>query len=117
MAIGGTSARWPARRANMVPMSSTVTVQPSSSHRTLNQSRTSRSSSVSVNRQMPPFGVAPIRALSIRSFHSRSGSIVRFFISDFGFAGFHFGKLGAPIFALEHEGHCGHPQQGDADDQ
>src|SRR5205807_2441373 len=39
IAIGGTSAE-PARRANIAPMSSTVTRQPSCSARALNQSRT-----------------------------------------------------------------------------
>src|SRR5665213_3742405 len=80
MAIGGISARWPGRRANIVPMSSMVTVQPRVSACALNQSRTCASSSVSVSRQMPPFGVAPILAVAIRSSHRRSGSMVRFFI-------------------------------------
>ena len=57
MAIGGMSSRWPFRAANIAPISSTVTVQPSASQRARNQSRTCRSRSVSVSRQMPPFGV------------------------------------------------------------
>ena len=61
MAIGGTSLRWPSRRANITPMSSTVTVQPSASARARNQSRTCLSRSVSVSRQMPPFGRAADR--------------------------------------------------------
>ena len=67
----------PARRANIAPMSSTVTRQPSASARALNQSRTCRSRSVSVSRQMPPFGVPPIAAVSISSPHSRSASMAR----------------------------------------
>ena len=51
----------PSRRANIAPMSSTVTRQPSASARALNQSRTCRSRSVSVSRQMPPFGRAADR--------------------------------------------------------
>src|SRR2546421_12168134 len=59
-------------------MLSIATVQPSASQRTLTQSRTCRSKSVSVRRQMPPFGVAPIAAVSISSPQSRSASITRF---------------------------------------
>jgi hypothetical protein len=51
------------RRANMTPMSSTATVQPRPSARALNQSRTRRSRSVSVSRQMPPLAVPPIAAV------------------------------------------------------
>ncbi len=78
MAIGGSAGFLPGRRANMLPTSSTVTVQPSASHCALNQSRTWRSRSVRVSRQMPPFGVAPIRAVAISASHSRWPSIWRF---------------------------------------
>src|SRR5581483_1171764 len=111
MAIGGMSARWPGRRANMVPMASTVTVQPSPSAADLNQSRTWRSRSVRVSRQMPPFGVAPILAVCIRSSHNRSGSMARFFISGGLLAGFDFRELSAPVLALEHKRDCGKRQQ------
>src|SRR5665213_1721123 len=79
MAMGGMS-RWPGWRANIVPMSSIVTSQPSACACALNQSRTWRSRSVSVSLQMPPLRVAPILAVAIRSSHRRSASMVRFFI-------------------------------------
>jgi hypothetical protein len=65
------------RRANIVPMSSTVTRQPSASARALNQSRTWRSRSVSVSRQMPPLSVPPMAAVSISVVPQRSGSMAR----------------------------------------
>ncbi len=80
MAIGGRAGFLPGRRANMLPTSSTATVQPSASHCALNQSRTWRSRSVSVSRQMPPFGVAPICAVCISVSQSRCASICRFCI-------------------------------------
>ena len=80
MAIGGSFAFLPGRRANMLPTSSTDTVQPSASHCALNQSRTWRSRSVSVSRQMPPFAVPPIFAVSISVSQSRWASICRFCI-------------------------------------
>src|SRR6185312_510921 len=107
-------ARCPSRRANMLPMSSTVTVQPRVIVLALNQSRTVRSRSVNVSRQMPPFGVTPILAVSIKSSHSRSGSIVRFFISDRRLAGLRFGQLRAPVTALENERHARKQKQSDA---
>src|SRR6185437_2606651 len=104
------------RRANIAPMSSTVTVQPNASQRALNQSRTWRSRSVSVSRQMPPLAVPPILAVSINSSHSRSASMVRLRIaSGTRLARFRFGELLAPILALENEGGGGHRQQDAAD--
>ena len=75
MAIGGSLSFLPGRRANILPTSSTATVQPSASQRALNQSRTCRSRSVNVSRQMPPLAVAPIFAVSISVSHSRWASI------------------------------------------
>ena len=63
----GSAGFLPGRRANMLPMSSTVTVQPSASHCALNQSRTWRSRSVKVSRQMPPFA----RRADPRRLHQR----------------------------------------------
>src|SRR5438132_2782963 len=65
-------------------MSSIVTAQPSALASRQNQSRTCRSRSVSVRRQMPPFGVPPIFAVSMRSPHSRSGSICRLLAAGAG---------------------------------
>src|SRR5690348_8749156 len=78
-AIGGRPEFLPRRRANILPTSSTVTVQPSAVHCALSQSRTCRSRSVSVRRQMPPFAVAPICVVSISESHSRWASICRSF--------------------------------------
>ena len=64
IAIGGRSSRRPRRRAKMLPISSTVTRQPSRSQASTNQSRTRRSSSLSVSRHTPPRSVAPIRPVS-----------------------------------------------------
>ena len=48
---------------------------PAASHSVRKWSRPWRSTSVSVSRRTPPFGVAPIRAMSIRLSHSRTPSI------------------------------------------
>ena len=70
MAIGGNDGSRPGRRAKMLPMSSTVTVHPAASHAARNQSRTWRSRSVNVSRQIPPFGVrADLRRLHDRGPH------------------------------------------------
>jgi hypothetical protein len=81
MAIGTAFGSLPSRRANMVPTSSTATVQPSASHCWRNQSRTRLSSSVRVSRRIPPFGVPPNFAVSISVSHSRCGSIFRLWIT------------------------------------
>jgi hypothetical protein len=78
MHSGGSPATRPGRRANMLPTSSTVTVQPTASAAALNQSRTLLSSSESESRLMPPFAVAPKRAVSISVSHRRWASILRF---------------------------------------
>ena len=62
----------PSRRANMLPMRSTLRCSPASSHQLRNRSRPRLSSSVSVCRLTPPAGVAPISAMVIRLCHSRS---------------------------------------------
>ena len=77
MAIGRQRCSGRAGTANMLPTSSTVTVQPSASHWALNQSRTFLSSSESVRRLMPPFAVPPNLAVSIRLSHRRCGLMVR----------------------------------------
>src|ERR1700674_1638913 len=59
----------------MLPIPSTVTVQPASVHQLQNRSRAWRSISVSASRGTPPFYVAPILARSISDFHSRCASI------------------------------------------
>src|ERR1044071_309630 len=61
----------PARRAKMLPMRSTVIVQPAALHHAAKRSRAFLSRSVSVSRQTPPFSVAPILASSIRESQSR----------------------------------------------
>ena len=61
----------PARRVKMLPIWSIVTVQPASLHQPTNRSRPCPSRSVSARRQTPPFGVAPILAISIRLAHRR----------------------------------------------
>src|SRR5918994_3588806 len=58
----------------MLPMRSTLTCNPASSHQVRNRSRPRRSSSVRVCRLTPPFGVAPISAMVIRLCHNRSPS-------------------------------------------
>src|SRR5262245_56520922 len=77
MAIGGSSLFLPDLSANMLPTLSTATLQPKASHCALNQSRTFLSSSETVSRLMPPFGVAPYLAVSIRASHRRCGLMVR----------------------------------------
>src|SRR5262245_16544289 len=77
MAIGATSPRWPGRRANMAPMSSTVTVAPAASAALRNQARTWPSRSVRVSRQMPPLAVPPMAAVSISVSHSRTASVCK----------------------------------------
>jgi hypothetical protein len=73
--MGGRSLRLPGRTANMLPTSSTVTVQPSLSHSSLSQSRTCLSVSVRVRRDTPPFAVPPILAVSIKLSQRRWGLI------------------------------------------
>ena len=72
---GRRSGSRPARRANMLPIASTRTVSPAASHSARNRSRPRRSTSVSVSRRTPPFGVAPISAMPIRLSHSRLPSM------------------------------------------
>src|SRR5207302_3281148 len=74
---GGRSGSRPGRRAKMLPILSTATVQPASSHQRIKRRRASPSRSLAASRQTPPFAVAPIRASSIRLAHSRSPLIVR----------------------------------------
>src|SRR5690242_15098175 len=59
----------------MLPMPSTSTERPASLHQPTKRSRPSRSTSVSVRRFTPPFGVAPIRASSMSEPQSRSDLI------------------------------------------
>ena len=75
---GARTCRPPRRRSR---------VQPSASACALNQSRTCLSSSVSVSRLMPPFGVPPIAAVSMSWSHSRCGSMARFRIASACLAG------------------------------
>ena len=74
MRTGGSSRR-PARRANMLPIASTETSKPSSSHQRRKRPRASPSSSDRASRRTPPRSVAPSFAISIRRAHRRSGSI------------------------------------------
>ena len=78
---GGRSGLRPGRRAKMLPIRSTVTVQPASSHQPMKSRRASPSRSLAASRHTPPFAVAPIRANSIRLAHSRSPFTVRLRIS------------------------------------
>src|SRR4051812_8414242 len=65
----------------MLPIRSTETVQPASSHQRMKRRRASPSRSLAASRHTPPFSVAPIWASSIRLAHSRSPLIVRLRIS------------------------------------
>ena len=75
MATGGSVASAPGRRAKMLPMPSMPMSRPASVHQRTNWSRPCRSTSVSVRRRTPPFGVAPMRASSISEAQSRSALI------------------------------------------
>ncbi len=77
MAIGGRLSSLPGRRAKILPISSMVTVQPTSSQAAMNQRRTSASRSVSVSRLMPPLAWPPILAVSMIVPQSRTGSMPR----------------------------------------
>ena len=68
----------PGRRAKILPTLSTVTVQPASSAHLTNRSRPWPSNSVPARRATPPFGVAPILAISIKLSHKRALLIFRF---------------------------------------
>ena len=68
----------PGLRAKILPIGSTRTVQPASSHQRTNRSSDSRSRSVSARRQTPPVSVAPIRAMISRLFQSLAPLMVRF---------------------------------------
>ena len=59
----------------MLPTASIVTSQSASLHHRTNRSRPSLSTSVSAKRQLPPFLVAPIFAISMRLAHRRSALI------------------------------------------
>src|ERR1041384_537982 len=74
---GGRSGFLPGRRAKMLPIQSTATVQPASSHQRMKSRRAWPSRSLAASRQTPPFSVAPIRASSIRLAQSRSPFTVR----------------------------------------
>ncbi len=68
----------PGRRAKMLPILSTVMLQPASWHHFTKRSRPSRSKSVSARRQLPPATPGPIFAISMRLSHSRSPFTFRF---------------------------------------
>ncbi len=88
---GGKLSSAPLRRANIVPIRSTVTVMPAFSHHFWNRVRLSRSRSVKVSLLTPPLGVAPIWAISMRLSHSRSLLILRLrpVLSGVGITGVH----------------------------
>src|SRR6476469_582909 len=81
MAIGESLLFLPCLSANMLPTLSTDTLRPKASHCALNQSRTRLSSSETFSRLMPPLGVAPYLAVSIRASHRRCGLIVRLLLA------------------------------------
>mgnify|MGYP006197789685 CR=1 FL=1 len=72
---GAKASLRPARRAKMLPMRSTRMLQPASRSQRTSWSRPSRSRSVRASRHTPPFGVAPILAISARLSHSRAPSM------------------------------------------
>ena len=74
---GARSGLRPGRRAKMLPIRSTVTVQPAASHQPIKRRRAAPSRSLAASRHTPPFSVAPIRASSITLPHSRSPFTVR----------------------------------------
>src|SRR5271166_5120790 len=74
---GGRLGSRPGRRAKMLPIRSTRTVQPAASHQPMKSRRASPSRSLAANRHTPPLGVAPICANSIRLAHNRSPFICR----------------------------------------
>jgi hypothetical protein len=86
MAMGGTPARLPGRRANITPMSSRATVHPIASACDCSHARTLRSWSVRVSRQMPPLGVPPIAAVVMSVSHSRAASVLRLCMRAASFA-------------------------------
>src|SRR5690242_1407531 len=81
MAMGVSLLFLPGLSANMLPTLSTETLQPKASHCALNQSRTRLSSSETVSRLMPPFGVAPYLAVSMMASHRRCGLMVRLLLA------------------------------------
>ena len=70
--MGGRLLLRPARRMKPLPILSMVTVMPASLAQPVTRSRPCLSRSVSVRRQTPPLGVAPIWASSISEAHRRS---------------------------------------------
>src|SRR5664279_1229616 len=74
---GGRALFLPARRMKPLPILSIVTVMPASRPQRVTRSRPCLSRSVSVSRQTPPLGVAPILASSISESHRRSPSMRR----------------------------------------
>src|SRR5450432_2146441 len=72
---GGSALLRPARRMKPLPILSIVTVIPASRAQPVTRSRPCLSRSVSVRRQTPPLGVAPIFASSMSEAQRRSPSM------------------------------------------